>query len=417
MSILQAEVSQVQTTELPAAAAPVTAEAFAFADIDAEIICIQLAKEEFAGIKARLGDQAALAAYFNPRVSRWANSFSNKRLAEIAYTLGSAMNGETHSRRISVNGVYAGHAGKRDKVAPHSLREKYMRLHKGKTVSYEKLCRYLAELESLGIATRTNASDVRPGAKGRRPERQTRDEDSPGGYRANTWHVDFSKVVRDGAVVPHCFAAEVPGQAEILEKCTRDASQPATQEYTQPATHSPSSLQLHTSSPLQQPKTEEASLSEEKTKTEELGTCRQCDRPAEYQGPGVVLCGQCLDKFLARFPNSRQTFYRPEDGPPVRPPDPEEKSQEKSQDVENDYWVYFDGEFHKESQHDQNPDRPGGVRLVHLTRDEGAYLWGPLVRKFGQAPNSTQRRFMAWKAFGKELPPGMPKLPKGRRSR
>ena len=327
------------------------------------------------------------------------------------------MSGATHSWRISVNGVYAGRVGMRDKVAPGSLREKYMQLHKGKKVSYEKLCRYLAELESLGIASRTQA-ESRPGTKGRRPERQTRDEDTPGGYQANTWHVDFSKVVRDGVVVPHDFVAEVPGQAEILEKCTRLASRPDTRLASRPASPTISSLPLITSSPLDEPKTKEPSPSQEKTKTEELGTCGAggCDQPATYRGPDpspgrelIVVCNQHL---ISMHPMGRKIMFRPGEEPPSVQSEHQEESQGKSQDVENDYWVYYDGQFHKESQHDPNPDRPGGVRLVHLTRAEGAYLWGPLVKKFGRAPNTTQQRFMAHKAFGKELPPGMPNPPR-----
>jgi len=409
MSIIEQLPSRLQTDLL---AADIDVSDFTDAELSAK-----QAMQDFAGIKARLGAKTALAL-FNLRVSRWANSFTNKRLAEIAYTLGSAMNGGTHSRQISVNGIYAGRVGMRDKVAPHSLRDKYQQLHKGKAVSYEKLCRYLKELEDLGIAVRTNASDLSPGAKGRQPERQTRDGDNPGGYQRNTWHVDFSKVVQDGDVMPHWFAAEVPGQAEILEKCTRDASRDASLDASWPASHISSSLQLHNSSPLQQPKTEKASLSEEKTKTEELGTCGAggCDRPAEYRGPdpspGRELLVVCNEHLASMHPMGRKIMFRPgdgPDGPPVRPDEPEH--QEKSQDVENDYWVYYDGQFYKKSQHDPNHDRPGGVRLVHLTRAEGVYLWGAL-KKFGQAPNSTQQRYMAWKAFGKELPPGMPKLPR-----
>jgi hypothetical protein len=415
MSTLAPRSQNKQTTDLLAAPE--------FADIDAEI-GIKLAKEEFADIKAKFGAKAALAL-FNLRVSCWANSFTNKRLAEVAYTLGEAMYGDSHSRRISVNGVYAGHKGKRDKVAPGSLREKYLKLHKGKKVSYEKLCRYLAELESLGIASRTQA-EWRPGTEGRRPERQTRDEDTPGGYQANTWHVDFSKVVQNGVVVPHDFFAEVPGQAEILEKCTRGATRPDTRECTRPDTPTTSSLPLHTSSPLEEPKTEEASLSQEKTKTEELGTCGAggCDQPATHRGPdpspGQKLLVVCDQHLTMMPPMGRKIMFRPGEGKLRDQLSEKWKSQEqewkaeRSRNIENDYWVYqADGEFHKRSMY--FPDgRPG--RSVHLTRNEGVYLWSSL-KTFGPFPNSHQKGFMRFIAFGGSLPPGMPSLPRDTKKR
>jgi len=339
------------------------------------------------------------------------------------------MYGDSHSRRISVNGIYANRVGMRDKVAPGSLRDKYMQLHKGKKVSYEKLCRYLAELESLGIASRTQA-DLPPGAKGRRPERQTRDEDNPGGYRANTWHVDFSKVVQDGVVVPHDFAAEVAGQAEILEKCLRDALPPALPECLRDALPTTSSLQLLTSSPLRQPKTEEAPLPQDKTKTGPdgpgLGTCgfkpgEGCDQPALWRGPdpaeGQELLVRCT-KHLGNMPReARLLMYRPEDGPDEpQPPrlQTDHNPAWKKDDVENDYWVYqADGEFHKRSRY--FPDgRPG--QSVQLSKNEAVYLWSAL-KKFGSFPNSHQKAFMKHIVFGGSLPPGMPSLPRDTKKR
>jgi len=80
MSILTPETSQVQTD----LAADLTAGAFAFAEAENSK---KLAMADFADTKAKFGAKVALAL-FNLRVSRWANSFTNKRLAEVAYTLG-----------------------------------------------------------------------------------------------------------------------------------------------------------------------------------------------------------------------------------------------------------------------------------------------------------------------------------------
>ena len=66
---------------------------------------VMSARAEFADDKARHGAAVALAL-FNRRVSRWANGSLHKRLGQVMYTVGIAMDGETHSRQISVNGPW-----------------------------------------------------------------------------------------------------------------------------------------------------------------------------------------------------------------------------------------------------------------------------------------------------------------------
>jgi hypothetical protein len=159
---------------------------------------VQLAQMDFADIKARFGAKVALEKDYNRRVLRWAQEFTNPRIARVAYTIGCALDGTTHTRQISVNG---GYANRSQEHAPGQLLALYDRHYAsaGHTLSYKQFTRIVTYLANHGVMTRTRVT-----------ERQGEASAHPGAWSASIYGVDFSKVLVDDQVVPHDFAAPLP---------------------------------------------------------------------------------------------------------------------------------------------------------------------------------------------------------------
>jgi hypothetical protein len=146
------------------------------AEADPAAESVILAQQEFAATAGEHGSAAALAV-FNSRVSAWANSFSAKKHQKFAYVLGSVMDGQSHSFRIS----------------QQALIRRYEKLY-GQKRDRRTLTRLTAELSEAG----TEIIEV---------TRQRQDErgECPGMQRSSVYQVRFDRVLQDGHVVPHDF--------------------------------------------------------------------------------------------------------------------------------------------------------------------------------------------------------------------
>ena len=167
---------------------------------------VATAQAGFAEDKERFGPAVALA-YFNARVLRWAQQFSNPRLARVMYVTGCTMDGADHSYAISVNGnIRGGNKGDRHKVVRGSLMYRYLQTYckaapgdKPRTISYPQFHRLLAMAEANGVSIITREQQPRQGPDG----------EHPGARQPSIISVDFSRVLKNGQVVPHNFGAKL----------------------------------------------------------------------------------------------------------------------------------------------------------------------------------------------------------------
>jgi hypothetical protein len=187
-----------------------------------------LARAEFATTAEAQGRRAALRV-FNRRVSAWANQFTDKRLRRFAWTLGSMMDGETHSFAIM----------------QAKLQRKHRQLHpdayvaastgKRRMLSREQIRRYIATLEGAGIITVE------------RDRRQDEGGENPEAFRPNFYTVNFHLVIRDGAQCVHNFTAT--DQPKQSKNVARLVAGPVARDVARDVAISGSSTGSRTSSP------------------------------------------------------------------------------------------------------------------------------------------------------------------------
>jgi hypothetical protein len=136
---------------------------------------------------------------FNQRVSRWASRF-DPPLQRAAYTVGVAMDMETHSFRIPVesNRRRRGRPPRYGAARHHDLLSKYEQLHPGDTISKATFTRRLTPLLKKGVVTRwQDGSGWYEDPSGRRVR------------EAAMTRADFSRVIVNGQVVSHDFESDV----------------------------------------------------------------------------------------------------------------------------------------------------------------------------------------------------------------
>jgi hypothetical protein len=151
---------------------------------DAEFAA-KAAQIDFADMVEKFGgDRSPAYTLFCMRVSRWSNGFSDKRMRKFCYTLGRAMQGESHGGYISYQ----------------KLAKRYLKDH-GQKVSVRTLIRYVERLgqDDIGIVRKTVCW-------------QDERHDYPGMKLANDYEVSFWKILRYGQVLPHDFTAPLPAQ-------------------------------------------------------------------------------------------------------------------------------------------------------------------------------------------------------------
>jgi hypothetical protein len=142
---------------------------------EAEAIAI-VAGDQFARtVEAHNGDPRPALKIMNKGVSRWSNTFTSPRHRRFLYTLGSAMDGETHVARITFA----------------RFQRKYLKQH-GETISKSTIIRRIEELETAAILAVSRT-------------KQDLDDEHPGMNGANSYEVRTWKVIRKGETLPFDF--------------------------------------------------------------------------------------------------------------------------------------------------------------------------------------------------------------------